>query len=43
MGKVTCGHGAYIEDTRAGGHEGKRDTVQRCKSERSSCAKVQKW
>ncbi len=27
------------------GHEGRRDkdTVQRCKAERSSCAKVQKW
>ena len=32
--------------TRAGGHEGRRaglKTVQRCKPERSSCAKVQKW
>jgi hypothetical protein len=29
-----------LEDTRTGGPE---HEVQRCKSERSSCAKVQKW
>jgi hypothetical protein len=28
VGKVTWGHGAYIEDTRAGGHEGKRGKLE---------------
>ena len=28
---------------RAGGPENQVKTVQRCKSERGSCAKVQKW
>jgi hypothetical protein len=30
----------YLEDTWTGGPEDKRETVQKCKSERSSCAKV---
>ena len=43
MGKVTRGQGAYIRGPEAQRLSGPEDELQRCKSERCSCAKVQKW